>query len=303
MTFINKRTLRLLITHLSVLFLLPFAGICQKGIEHQIDIIAKTVKGNVGVAALNLSTGERFSYKANERYPMQSVYKFPIAIAVLHQIDEGKLSLSQKIHVTKEDLVTPHQHSPLRDLHPTADVDVSIEELLRYNVSESDGTACDALIRVLGGTQKIETYIHSLGIDSIAIATTEKVMGNDKYAQYKNWCKPDAMVKLLAAFYQKKVLSKASKDLLLEMMINTETGLKRIKGLLPKEAVVAHKTGTDFTDEAGITRATNDVGIVTLPSGKQFIIAIFISNSSDNTTDREAAIAKIAKATWDYWSK
>jgi beta-lactamase class A len=85
-------------------------------------------------------------------------------------------------------------------------------------------------------------------------------------------------------------------------MTETSTGLKRLKGRLPDGTVVAHKTGTSATVN-GVTAATNDVGLVTLPNGRHLAIAVFVSDSTADTAIREEAIAKVARAVWDEWSK
>jgi beta-lactamase class A len=85
-------------------------------------------------------------------------------------------------------------------------------------------------------------------------------------------------------------------------MTETPTGLKRLKGLLPEGTVVVHKTGTSSTVN-GVTAATNDVGLVTLPNGHHLAIAVFVSDAKADMATREAAIAKISRAVWDEWSK
>jgi beta-lactamase class A len=118
--------------------------------------------------------------------------------------------------------------------------------------------------------------------------------------QYRNWAQPVAMAGLLRAFHLGKGLSPASRALLEDLMIHGSRGNNRLKGLLPADAVVAHKPGTSGTD-SGLTRATNDVGIITLPSGRHITIAVFVSDSPASTAVREGVIAKMAKAAWDYW--
>ena len=86
---------------------------------------------------------------ANKKLPMQSVYKFPIGLAILHAVEQGRLVLSQPILFLGADAVRRGQHSPLRDMHPQGGVTVPLQELLRLAVSESDGTASDILLRVL----------------------------------------------------------------------------------------------------------------------------------------------------------
>ena len=85
-------------------------------------------------------------------------------------------------------------------------------------------------------------------------------------------------------------------------MTETTTGPKRIKGLLPDGTVVAHKTGTSSTVN-GMTAATNDVGLVTLPRGQHLAIAVFVSDSTADSAIREEVIAKVTRAAWEEWSK
>ena len=83
-------------------------------------------------------------------------------------------------------------------------------------------------------------------------------------------------------------------------MTETPTGPKRLKGLLPTTTVVAHKTGTSGSSN-GITAATNDIGLVTLPDGRHLAIAVFVSDSPADLATRERVIAEIAKAVWDQY--
>jgi beta-lactamase class A len=82
-------------------------------------------------------------------------------------------------------------------------------------------------------------------------------------------------------------------------MVNTTTGTKKIKGLLPAAAVIAHKTGSSGTDEEGLTAASNDVGIMTLPDGAHVAIAVFVTDAKADESMCEAIIARIARAVWD----
>ena len=275
-----------------------FARGQQAALRQQIERVIRPFPGDVGVAVRHLEKGDTLSVNGNKRYPMQSVYKFPVALAVLHQVDKGKLSLQQKIHLTRRDLL-PNTWSPLREKYPDADVDLTLDEILRYTVAQSDNNGCDVLFRLLGGTRPVDQYVHGLGVRGIAIAATEEEMHRAWDVQYTNWCEPVAMLALLEGFYQGKYLSKASSDYLRKVMVETTTAPNRIKGLLPQGTVVAHKTGTSATNPAGVNAATNDVGIVTLPNGEHFAIVVFVSNATADAKTREAVIARITRAVWD----
>lgn len=294
------RTPRLLT--LSFLFTISvLSANAQTSLHAQFQQIADRSQGKVGVYALVLETGDTATLNAHRHEPMQSVYKFPIAMAMLHQVDKGLFKLDQKIHVTKADYI-PAGHSPIRDSMPDGNMDITIRELLRYNVSESDGSACDVLLRLLGGTGNADKYVHRIGIKEISIALPEKIQVVNEKMQYQNWATPFGLTQLLKTFYTGNVLSKSSQALLLDLMIYSGPGAHRLKGLLPAGTVVAHKTGTSGTNN-GFTPATNDIGIITLPNGNHLLISVLVSDSKADEATRELTIAQIAKAAWDHWAK
>ena len=264
----------------------------------KIQDIAKDTKGTVGFAMMVIEGQDTLSFNGNAHLPMQSVMKFPIAITVLNAVDEGKLTLDQLIHINKSDL--PETYSPLRDKFPEGNVDVSIKELLSYMVSLSDNDACDILLKVLGGPDVVDEYMHSFGISKIAVKASEYDMAQAWDVQFTNWTTPKEMIRLLDIAMKPNFLSKTSHAYLWQIMQATSTGPKQIKGLLPTGTIVAHKTGRSGTNDQGITAATNDVGVITLPNGKHLTIAIFVSNSSADLATRESVIARIAKAAYDY---
>lgn len=274
----------------------------QSRLRAQIDEIAKPVKGIVGVSILGIESRDTLSINGNARLVMHSVFKFPIALTVLHLVDTGKLRLDQPVHITKKDM-PKNLHSPLRDKYPKGDVDLPVSELLSYMVSQSDNSACEILLKLIGGTQRVQAFMLQLGIRGIAVRASETDMASSWELQYVNWCKPKEMTVLLDQFYAGKILTKSNTDFLYKIMTETSTGPKRLRGLLPPDAIVAHKTGTSPTNAEGLSPATNDVGIITLSSGKHLAISVFVCNSTNDEATREGTIAKIAKAAWDYYGK
>jgi beta-lactamase class A len=270
-------------------------------IKNEIAKYADEAKGKVGVGALDLETGEYFSLNGDGQYPMQSVYKLPISLAVIKQCETLHLDIDHKIAVTKDDFVRPGQHSPIRDKFPDG-TEMSVRELIKYALEESDGTASDVLMDFAGGPNKIQDYLGSIGITDMKVLNTEKELGANWRTQYENWSTPEAAVALLHALYEGRALSsETGRELVLQMMTNSTPGQNRIRGLL-EDAPVAHKTGTSGAQD-GITAATNDIGIVTLPNGKHFGVAVFVSDSNADEKTREAAIAKITKVLWNYWKR
>jgi beta-lactamase class A len=273
----------------------------QSVLRQQIKDIIKPAKGIVGVSVLGLESRDTLSVNGDARLVMHSVMKLPIALTVLHWVDSGKLTLNQMIHIKKKDL--PKTYSPLRDKYPNGNVDVSVSDLLSYMVSLSDNDACDILLKAIDGPKTVQDYMLRLGVRGIAIRASEADMASSWELQYTNWCKPKEAVILLDKFYKGEILTKSNTDFLNKILTETTTGPHRLKGLLPAGTVVAHKTGTSPTNAEGLSPATNDIGIITLPNGKHLAIAVFVCNSTDDEATRDAVIAKISKAAFDFFSK
>lgn len=282
-------------------FLQTLQGFSQTNIfREKIEQIVKSKRAIVGVGVLNFENGDTLTYNGNGHFPMQSVYKFHLALAVLNQVDKGKLSLNQNIFVKKSDLI-PNLYSPMREKYHEGDVNLPLSEILTYTVSQSDNIGCDLLFRLIGGTEKVNKFIHQLGVKDVAILDPEVRIQNDWSLQYKNYSTPFAAVQLLQKFHKKHILSKSSQDFLYKIMAETTTGTTKIKALLPKNTIVAHKTGFSGKNKEGLTGGTNDIGIITLPSGKQVAISIFVSNSLETEVENDRMIAEIALVVWDYY--
>ena len=290
---------------LSILFccsvsVVPVFG--QTSLESSFAQIANSLKATLGVNALHMESGESISFNGDSRFPMQSVYKFPIGMVMLHKVDMGEFSLEDSIWIDPSEYIPKAGHSPIRNKYPGG-VSLPLKEILEYNVSGSDGTACDVLLRLLGGTEKVEAEIHKLGVMQIAISTTEMIQVAQDTIQYQNWSTPEALSQLFQVFLEGDYLRPESKDLLLDfMLISNKWFDKRIKGLLPKGTIVAHKTGTARTYD-GLCRATNDAGIIYLPDGTHLAISVFVMDSYDSQEKREKAIAKVGKAAYEYWTE
>ena len=283
------------------LFLLlstPISLIAQHdSLLYKIKEIASKTNGKVSVSILNLEDHDTLTFNGDNHCVMQSVFKFPIALAILDKIDKGEFSLQHKIHITPKEMIK-YTWSPMRDSFQDGNVNITFENLLRYMVSNSDNIACDVLLHHLGKPKTVEKYIRKTGIEDFYMKYNEAGMHKSRHHQYKNNCSPNAMVQLLSKFYEGKILSKINTEILIRMMEETATGPKRLKGLLPEETVVAHKTGSSDKNGNGMYAATNDVGIITLPNGKHVVIAVFINDAYDDEIVREMVIAKIANATF-----
>ena len=269
-------------------------------LKEKISQIIQSKHAEVGVAIYGSGPCDTLSINGNTRFPMQSVYKLHLAFAVLNSVDNGELSLNRKVPIAKSDLL-PDTWSPLRDKYPKGNIELLLKDILVYTVSQSDNNGCDRLFRLIGGTKVVNNYMHGIGIDNIEIKATEQEMSREWNVQFTNWTTPLAAVQLLRKFEEGKILSEDSRAFLWETLLGTTTGNKRLRGDLPVQTLVAHKTGSSGRNKNGISAAVNDMGIVVLPNGKHFAISVFVSKSTEDDQTNEKIIADIAKMTWDYY--
>lgn len=274
----------------------------QSVLEQKINAIIKDKNATVGISVLGFENSFKYNKNANRKLPMQSVFKFHIAAAVLDYVDKGELSLNQKILLNNANL---HENtwSPLRDKYPKGNVEVPLSEILEYTVAKSDNNGCDILLKLLGGTQKVQKFMDAKGLKGFQIKFNEAEMYKDWNAQYQNYSTASSATDVLKKFYDGKLLSKKSTDYLMKVMLSTSTGKNKLIEQLPENTPVARKTGASGKNNAGLTGAENEIAIVTLPNGKHYAIAVFVSNSTETNVVNCKMISDISKSVWDYFNK
>lgn len=252
----------------------------------------------VGVTAVHLESGRRVSVRGRESFPMASVFKFPVALAALRRVDTGTLSLKQQVTIEPKDF-SPGW-SPLRDRANGKPITLTVRELIEWTARESDNTAADNLMTLIGGPQQVTIRVRELGAGGIRVDRTEKQIsaelnkpgGVEAYARdIRDTATPDSMVELLTAFWQRRAgLSDASHELLARCMREIPRGKRRITAGAPPGAVVWHRPGT-------MPGTLNDTGIIRLPNGEHVVIAVFTKGSKKSTVEeRENDVAAATRA-------
>ena len=279
-----------------LLLLSATAATAQQSLQQQIRGIAEQAQGKVSAACSLPGTALNCDLNPTAHPPMQSVFKLPLAITILHQVEAGKYALDQPISFRKENLILPKPYSPLQDKYPNAGVDVPLRKLLELSVSLSDNTAADILLRLAGGTAVVNQYVASLGVTGFHLRDSERALHHETRLQYRNWFEPRGAVQLLRKIGDDSPLTPEHTALLLEWMrAGRITG--RLAGDLP-EGIVAHKSGTSDV-ENGLAAATNDIGLITLPDGRRLAIAVFVTDSRADEATRNKVIAQIGRAAYE----
>ncbi len=301
----------------------------EKPLEQELGRLAELAGGTMGVAAVHIESGRAATLNPTLSFPLASTYKVPIAVQILHLVDEGKLSLDKMIEIKRQ------HYSPgsgmLSRLLNDPGVSLSLLNLLELMLLISDNSATDICLREAGGGAAVTQRLRDIGIEGIQVNRptllliadwigVENIPGDDERDLSKvrelidsvpqekrdaankifdkdprDTSTPRAMATLLEKIWKGEILSQGSTELLIDIMTRCETGQSRLKGILPAGTVVAHKTGT-------IGGTTNDVGIITLPGDAGHVIVVaFVKESDLEVPERERAIAEVARAAHDYF--
>ena len=121
------------------------AGLCRavmKDVVADWGRIAAQTDGVVGAAALRLDGGQRVSLRGDDRFPLASVCKLPIAIAIFAMAGEGKLYLDDEIEIPPYDVVPGV--SPIAERWPKQKR-WRVDEMVELMVAKSDNTAVQTL--------------------------------------------------------------------------------------------------------------------------------------------------------------
>jgi beta-lactamase class A len=235
-------------------------------LEQQLSYLVAGKSADVGVAALDLTTGESLSVKGNVPYPMASTVKVAVAALYLSQVDHGRRTLDQTINGS------------------------SARSLMSRMMIHSDNKATDILISNLGGPQALQSWLSQNGMRGLRVDRTIARLLADERNLWEDLdtATPEAMVDLLKRIYRAELIQPASRDSLLGLMAQCQTGKNRMKALLPFGTPVEHKTGT-------LNGLTDDVGFITMPDGRRIAVAFFARGGAD----RPRTIAEAARALYD----
>lgn len=248
----------------------------------------------VGVSVRHLESGRAASWRGAETFQMASVFKLPVAIAVLDAVEKGKLRLDQDVEIRESDRM---EIGPIYDTWKPG-MRVTVARMVDVMLVDSDNTAADVLITLLSGPSSVEKALVAKGVTGVNVSLDEKGLGAAMKKDLdaiehgrQNGTSPDAMAALLVRLFRGELLSRASTDRILGSMRRCATSGKRFRAGLPKGTEVFDKTGT-------MRISSNDVGIVTLPDGTHFVLAVFARGGRDAAA-RERAIASVARAAWE----
>jgi len=268
-------------------------------LEQRVSLLANSQLGRIGVAAIDLSTGEQVAVLGDQRFPMASTSKIAIAATFLDGVDKGKWSL--------EDRFPMMQQLPSKKLSGPAPLRAgaiySARQLIEMMITRSNNEAADGLLRVVGGPAAVNAWVHDrAGITDFNIDRYISTLVRDDgefdpaiHVDTRDSATPLAMATLVQGLHDGRWLSQSSREVLIGAMERCKTGPQRIPGQMPADVLVAHKTGSLYD-------TSSDVGIVTGPDGHSIALAIYVTGGKGDRRYRFDRIAMIARAIYDGYT-
>lgn len=276
------------------------AGIKSVWALEQISVsenIAAAVSGSKADIGIAYADSSGYWQNSTRKYPLLSVFKLHVAVAVLAWADKENKPLDTLINVSAAE-INKDMYSPMLQKYGVENFSLPLRELLRYMVAESDNNACDILIRRLGGIKAVAAYIRKIGLPETEIKVTEAEMNENVMLQYANRAPLSEIIKLLQLIQNEKLFSAALHKELLKIMTQTSTGADKIKKYLPEDMIVAHKTGSSYRLPNGQKIADNDVAIIKNSYDISYL-AVMVADSSASDKENAETIARIAKVLSD----
>jgi beta-lactamase class A len=255
-----------------------------RSLRDSLESLEQANGGRLGVAILDTSTGERSSYRAHERFPMCSTFKFLLASAVLQRIDRHQEAADRVLKIPPRPLLS---NSPLTQPH--AGGSMSIAALCHAIMTQSDNTAANVLLDTLGGPPGVTRFARSIGDTVTRLDRTEPSLNEALEGDVRDTTSPASMLANLHAVLLSEVLSGASRNRLAQWMQASVTGLHCLRAGTPRSWRVADKTGSNGT------HTRNDIAVIWPPGQLPIIAAAYLTQCAGPESKRESLLATIGR--------
>ncbi|MEO1576483.1 MAG: class A beta-lactamase [Pseudomonadota bacterium] len=220
-------------------------SLAQRAVIIELEKLERASGGRLGVAALNLTTGESLDYRGNERFAMCSTFKWLLAAMILKRVDRGELSLDDTRPIAAESLV---HYSPITEKH--AGGVMTLAALCDAAVTLSDNTAANELLGVLGGPPNFTADVRGFGDRVTRLDRMEPELNENNRGDERDTTSPVAMLGLMKTVLFGNVLEPDSVLQLRRWMIDARTGKRRLRAGFDPSWQVGNKTGTSLNDQS-----------------------------------------------------
>lgn len=244
------------------------------------------LQARIGMAVVNLETGQRIEYRANELFPLSSTFKPLACAALLQRVDAGLESLDRRIIFDSRDLV---DYSPLTGTR-TGAAGMSLAELCQATISLSDNTAGNLILQAIDGPASLTRFLRNIGDDVTRLDRQETELNEATPGDPRDTTSPAAMVNTLKALLFDEILSPDSRRQLETWLQGNLVGDALFRATIPESWQIGDKTGAGGYGSRSIT------AVLRPPSGSPIIAAVYITQTEADFAERNAAIAEIGRA-------
>ena len=266
-------------------FLAASAASGGKDAAARITAIETRIGGRIGVAAVDTSNDKHLDYRAEERFPMCSTFKFLAAAAVLKRVDEKKEKLERFVPYNAKDIL---EYAPVTKEHLN-EGGMTLGALCEAAIEQSDNTAGNLLLDAVGGPAGVTNFARSLGDQVTRLDRKEPDLNSAIPGDDRDTTTPGSMLADMTRILNGDVLSRSSRRQLEDWLQRNKTGAAMIRAGVPTDWIIGDKTGR------GANGATNDIAIIRPPDRAPMLLAIYSVGSTEPANDRAAAIAEVAK--------
>lgn len=261
-------------------------------LEARLEAIASRVGGTFGAGVYDPAGDTVAAWNGQKRFPHCSSFKASLAAMVLDLHGRQIIDGNRVLRWEKAELmwVSPFTTSRLNE-------GATFLELARATQITSDNTAANVLLRELGGPGALTTWWRSNQDTTSRLDRTEPQLNNVPPGEERDTTTPEAMARTLAAVLYGGVLVPAASSQLAGWMVETETGLKRVRAGLPAGWRAGDKTGTAMAK--GMGSAYVDIGFVEVPDlGPVTFATYFIAEAVHEDMDPAAqnVLADVGRA-------
>lgn len=243
--------------------------------------------GRLGVAVTDADGTLRFGHRADERFAMCSTFKLLLAGRVLSAATSG-VPLRSPLDFTRTDLL-PHSPGAEKLLDADGKGQYRIGFAARDAVVLSDNLAANLLLDRFGGPAGLTAFVRGMGDEVTRLDRMEPNLNENAPGDPRDTTSPAAIARSGAQLVFGDRLHQSHRATLRDWLVESRTGLARIRGGLPQDWVAGDKTGTCGT-------AYNDVAFVEQPGGGRHMIAIYLDRPAVSGDAANAAIAGAARA-------
>ncbi|WP_435283561.1 class A beta-lactamase [Streptomyces koelreuteriae] len=260
---------------------LPATG----GVTARLRELEQKHTARLGVYARNLRTGRTVAYRADERFPMASVFKTLAAAAVLRDLDRDGEFLAKRVHYT-QDYVTKSGYSPITKENVATGMTVG--ELCDATIRFSDNTAGNLLLVELGGPKAVTRFCRSIGDRVTRLDRWEPELNSAEPWRVTDTTSPRAIGLTYARLVLGDALESRDRARLTDWLLRNTTSGEKFRKALPADWLVADKTG------GGRYGGNNDVGITWPPDGPPIVMSVLTTQPEEDAPSDNPLVAGAA---------